>query len=143
VHYYFRSLHRLLVILMQRKLINDPFEKDIELRFNNRFRIFKNVLFLKKLSHETYLKEVESLMTEEGKVLDEASELLKAAKNIFALFPQQFDDSETLFRQREEAAVLEKLCVKLSLAVITLKLKQPRKFAIRKEHPKYPEIQIQ
>jgi hypothetical protein len=38
---------------------------------------------------------------------------------------------------------LEKLCVKLSLAVITLKLKQPRKFTIKKEHPKYPEIQIQ
>lgn len=51
VHYYFRSLHRLLIILLNRKLIEDPFEKDIELRFNNRFRIFKNVLFLKKLNH--------------------------------------------------------------------------------------------
>jgi hypothetical protein len=56
VHYYFRSLHRLLIILLNKKMISDPFEKDIELRFNNRFRIFKNVLYLKKLTHETYLK---------------------------------------------------------------------------------------
>lgn len=65
-------------------------------------------------------------------MLDEATELLKAAKTIFNLFPQQFDDTETSYRQREEAIILEKLCVKLSLAVITLKLKQPKKFTIKK-----------
>lgn len=39
--------------------------------------------------------------------------------------------------------ILEKLCVKLSLTVITLKLKQPKKFSIKKEYPRFPEILIQ
>jgi len=56
---------------------------------------------------------------------------LKAAKNIFSLF-NQFDESETQFKQIEEAAILEKLCVKLSLVAMTLKFKQQKQFSFKK-----------
>ena len=59
LHYYFRAFYRLLVILINRKFIVDPFADSLELRINNRFRVFKNVLFLKKLNFETFKKEVE------------------------------------------------------------------------------------
>lgn len=56
IHYYFRAFFRLLVILINRKFIIDPFADTLELRINNRFRVFKNVLFLKKLNFETFKK---------------------------------------------------------------------------------------
>jgi hypothetical protein len=58
LYYYFRAFYRLLVVLINRKFIVDPFTESLELRINNRFRVFKNVLFLKKLNFETFQKEV-------------------------------------------------------------------------------------
>ena len=56
LHYYIRAFYRLLVLLISRGHINDPFKSSQELRINNRFRIFKNIMFLKKLNHETFEK---------------------------------------------------------------------------------------
>lgn len=105
LHYYFRAYYRLLIVLGNRKLIVDPFESQLELRISNRFRIFKNVLFIKKITYQLYVKEQEIVRNQEEKILEEASEVLKAAKLIFGLF-SQFEDGETFFRQREEAAIL-------------------------------------
>lgn len=43
-------------------------------------------------------------------------------KNIYKLFTTQFDDSETFFRQKEDAEILMKLSVKASVIVMTLKM---------------------
>jgi hypothetical protein len=124
---------------MQRGLLPDAFADQAELRINNRFRIFKGVMFARKMDSETYSKEKELVRSEQSKVIEEAEELLKAARTIFSKFAQ-FEEGETFFRQREEAAVLEKLSVKLSLVVLTLKLKQPRSFALGKEYARFPDI---
>ena len=99
-------------------------------------------MFLKKVNYDTFQKEVELILSDEGKILDEATELLKAAKNIFGLF-SQFEDNETYYRQCEESAILEKMSVKLSLVVMALKFKQKKQFSIKKEYSRYPEIQMQ
>jgi hypothetical protein len=64
VHYYFRSFYRVLVILIARGHIADSFKTTQKLRMNNRFRIFKNVMFLKKLDHSTFEKEVEMILSD-------------------------------------------------------------------------------
>jgi len=45
-----------MVILINKKYIIDPFEEELEIRINNRFRIFKGIMFMKKLTYETYSK---------------------------------------------------------------------------------------
>ena len=88
LHYYFRSFYRVLILLIARGHLTDPFKTSQELRINNRFRIFKNVMFMKKLNNETFEKEVELILSDEGKILSEAADLLKAAKSIFDNFSQ-------------------------------------------------------
>ena len=88
LHFYFRSFFRLLILLINKKHIVDPFANELQIRFNNRFRIFKNVLFLKKLTYETYVKDTGSIIEEEVKIIEQATELLKQAKIIFSLFNQ-------------------------------------------------------
>lgn len=124
---------------MQRGLLPDAFADQAEQRINNRFRIFKGVLFARKMNSETYSKEKELVRSEQPKIIEEAEDLLKAARTIFGKYAQ-FEEGESFYRQREEAAVLEKLSVKLSLVVLTLKLKQAKSYAIGKEYARFPDI---
>ena len=70
LHYYFRALNRIMFVLLNRKLILDPFENSLELKFSNRFRIFKNALFIRKLTYETYKQQLENVAKDEGKIID-------------------------------------------------------------------------
>lgn len=70
LHFYFRSLNRIMFVLLNRKLIFDPFENSLELKFSNRFRIFKNALFIRKLTYETYKQQLDNVAKDEGKIID-------------------------------------------------------------------------
>jgi hypothetical protein len=54
LHYYVRSFHRILFVLVSRGLIENPFEEHLESRIKNRFRIFKNVYFVRTITYEQY-----------------------------------------------------------------------------------------
>jgi hypothetical protein len=65
-------------------------------------------------------------------------ELLKEAKHLFQKITQ-LEDSDCFYQQKDEAEVLTKICVKCSLAVMSLKMGQNTKtFKIQNIHPKYP-----
>ncbi len=70
LHFYFRALNRIMFVLLNRNLIFDPFENSLELKFSNRFRIFKNALFIRKLTYETYKQQLDNVAKDEGKIID-------------------------------------------------------------------------
>lgn len=122
LHLYFGALFKLISVLHNRKHLENQFEEDEEVRIKNRFRIFKNVFFVKYIEYEDYRKSLEQIGLKEQEYLGEALDALKEAKNLFQLLVNQFEPSETYFRQREDAELLAKLSVKASLVAMTLKM---------------------
>lgn len=72
LHYYVRSLHRIFFILVHRKLMENPFVENLKLRINNRFRIFKNVFFVRTLDYDQYLRDYEAICQDQNGYLNEA-----------------------------------------------------------------------
>lgn len=69
-------------------------------------------------------------------------ELLKEAKNIFQKI-SQLEESDCHYKVKEDAENLMKICVKCSLAVMSLKMGQNTKtYNIENKNPKYPEISV-
>ena len=52
LHFYIRAFHRILVVLQVRGHFVDPFSEKLELRTKNRFRIFKQIAFLRKFDYD-------------------------------------------------------------------------------------------
>lgn len=61
LHYYVRSIHRLLFVLVHRKLMENPFSENLEVRIKNRFRILKNVYFVRTIDYEQYVRDYETI----------------------------------------------------------------------------------
>ena len=86
LHLYSRSLFRIICLLHHRNLVPNPFEASEETRVNNRFRIFKNVMFLKPIVYEDYRKAVEEICNNEMELLQTIIDDLKEMKNDLQLF---------------------------------------------------------
>lgn len=99
LHYYVRSIHRLLFVLVQRKLMENPFSENLETRIKNRFRIFKNVYFVRTIDYEQYVRDYETINQDQSGYLTEAMELLKEAKNLFQKITQ-LEESDCFYQQK-------------------------------------------
>lgn len=75
--HYFTAFFKLVCVLHNRKLVENPFEEDEELRIKNRFRIFKHIMFVKIIEYEDYRKVLEQIGMREPEFLGEALESLK------------------------------------------------------------------
>ena len=130
LHLYSRSLFRIICLLHHRNLVPNPFEASEETRVNNRFRIFKNVMFLKPIVYEDYKKAVEEICNNEMELLQTIIDDLKEMKNDLQLFVGQFEDHEVFHNQRKQADLLMKSSIKASLAAMTLKMKGNKRFEL-------------
>lgn len=97
---------------------------------------------MRTIDYDQYLRDYETICQDQNGYLNEAMELLKEAKNLFQKVTQ-LEESDCFFNQKEDAECLVKICVKCSLAVMSLKMGQNTKtFKIENKHPKYPEVSV-
>ncbi len=106
--------------------MESPFEEQLEVRIKNRFRIFKNVFFVRGIQYQQYVHDFGVIAKDEQGYLTEAMELLKQAKSLFQKI-DTLEESDCNFKVKEDSQALVKICIKCTLAVMTLKMGQNKK----------------
>jgi hypothetical protein len=79
--------------------MENPFAEHLQIRIKNRFKIFKNIYFVRTIDYEQYLKDFDTINQDQNGYLTEAMELLKEAKNLFQKVTQ-LEESDCFFNQK-------------------------------------------